>query len=342
MDRRGDSTEFAMRRPTMREIADEVGVNKSTVSRVLNDHDSSASAATANAIRQAARDLGYRIDPWAASLRTRRTLTIGVLLARLSDVVLARVFEAIEAEAARLGYQVLVASTGDDPVEQRRRIQLLQGRRVDGFILTSVHLGEEAYLDDLERQGIPFVLAYRSVGHHTVIRGDDYDGGCQATRHLLATGHRRIGVIAGPEYAPGATARVRGYRDALAEVGIIPDTALIKPSERDVGGGERVARQLLALRSPPTAVFAVNDFVAMGAMSAIHEAGLRVGTDVAVVGYNDIPLSARLPVPLSSVHHPLQDIGQLAVHRLLELLDGTSPESTTLPVQLRVRASSRP
>jgi LacI family transcriptional regulator len=213
---------------------------------------------------------------------------------------------------------------------------------VDGLIIMTAHLGEENYFDDLKREGLKFVLAYRGVGEHSVVRGDDYIGGQHVTRHLLSKGHRRIGVIAGPRYVPGAAQRVKGYRSALTESGLPVDAELIMESGRGIDDGEHVARQLLALPSPPTALFAVTDLLAIGAMAAIQQAGLRVGTDVAVVGYNDIPLAARLPVPLSSVHTPADDIGRLTVRGLLQVLEGNQPESVILPVQLHVRASSDP
>lgn len=323
----------------MREIAARVGVNKSTVSRVLSGHDNgAASTATAEAIRKVAEELGYRIDPWAASLRTRRTHTIGVLLPRLNDIVLSTVFEAIEAEATRCGLQVLVASTDDDPLEQRRRIALLEERRVDGFILMSPHLGEEDYLDELKRQGLRFVLAYRRVGEHPSVHADDYDGGRQAAEHLLGMGHRRIGVIARP--APAATARVQGFRDTIAAAGVTDEPVIVE-SGPHVDDGADAGHHLVSTQLPPTAIFAVNDFLAMGAMGAIHEAGLQIGTDVAIVGYNDIPLSARLPIPLTSVRSPIHDIGRLATQRLLRLLEGEVPESLSLPVKLQIRASSK-
>jgi LacI family transcriptional regulator len=330
------------RKPTMQEIAAQLGVHKSTVSRVLSNKASTkASPATAEAIRRLAREVGYNVDPWAASLRTRRTQTLGVLLPRLTDVVLAAIFEAIEAAAGDRGYQVLVASTADDAGEQRRRISLFESRRVDGLIITTGHRGDEAYLDELARGGTPFVLANRPVGTHPVVRGDDWDGGHQATRHLIAEGHRRIGVAAGPDYAPTGADRARGYRDALTDAGIGIDPELIVASGIDVEGGEEAARRLLSLSPRPTAIFAINDFMAVGVMSVIRDAGLEVGRDIAVVGYNDIPLAARLPVPLSSVSHPVEEIGTRAVELLLDLLAGRSPESVTLPVGLRVRASSQ-
>lgn len=331
------------RRPTMKEIAARAGVNKSTVSRVLSGrHPGSASLGTAVQIRQVASELGYRLDPWAASLRTQRTQTIGVLIPHLTDIVLAMIFEAIDAAATTAGYQVLVASTGDNAVEQRRRIELLEGRRVDGLIIMTGHLSDREYFDQLARQGLRFVLANRAVGDHPVIRADDRDGGWQATQHLLDLGHRRIGVIAGPAYAPTAVERVQGYREAMAEMGIPVEPGLVIESGVHVDDGEDATRQLLSLSSPPTAIFAVNDFAAVGALSAIRDAGYEAGDDIAVVGYNDIPLCTRLPVPLSSIDHPVADIGRLAVGALLTLLDGAVPESVALPVKLNVRRSSRP
>jgi LacI family transcriptional regulator len=326
----------------MREVADRAGVNKSTVSRVLSGRNPvAASPETAEAIRAAARDLGYFVDPWAASLRTQRTQTIGVVLPRLTDTVLAMIFEAVDEVATRAGYQTLVASTGDDKEEQRRRVRLLEGRRVDGLVITTACKGDGKYLNELHDRGVPFVLANRAVGRHPVTRGDDRRGGMLATEHLLANGHRRIGIIAGARYARTSADRTRGYRDALAEAQIEVDPQLIVESGPTVDDGVRGARRLLALDPRPTAIFTVNDQIAVGAMAAIREAGLQIGRQVAVVGYNDTPLSARLPIPLSSVHHPVQSIGRLAMQSLLALLDGQKPTSVTLPVHLTVRASSQ-
>jgi len=325
----------------MREVAQKVGVNKSTVSRVLSGKSpTGASPQTAERIREVAGELGYYVDPWAASLRTQRTQTIGVLLPHLTDTVLATIFEAVDDVATEAGYQVLVASTGDDSQEQRRRVQLLEGRRVDGLVITTARVDDEKYLDDLRDRGIRFVLANRAVGHHPVTRGDDRDGGVQATRHLLAAGHRRVGIIAGAPYARTSADRTQGYRDALAESQIDVDPRLIVESGPYLDDGIRGARELLALDPPPTAIFAVNDQIAVGAMAAVNDAGLQVGSQVAVVGYNDTPLSSRLPTPLSSVHHPVDAIGRMAMQSLLGLLDGQQASSVTLPVHLNVRASS--
>jgi LacI family transcriptional regulator len=327
----------------MREVAERAGVNKSTVSRVLSGrHPVAASPETAEAIRAAAHELGYFVDPWAASLRTQRTQTIGVLLPRLTDTVLAMIFEAVDEVATEAGYQALVASTGDDAEVERRRVGLLEGRRVDGLVITTGRTDDEKYLDELHDRGVPFVLANRAVGHHPVTRGDDRGGGVLATRHLIENGHRRIGIIAGAPYAATSADRTLGYHDALAEAGIDADPHLVVESGPHVEDGVKGAGQLLGLHPAPTAIFAVNDQIALGAMAAIRDAGLVIGSGVAVVGYNDTPLSARLPIPLSSVHHPVQSIGRLAMQSLLAVLAGEEPTSVTLPVHLTVRASSQP
>lgn len=327
----------------MREVAERAGVNKSTVSRVLSGKNPmGASPGTADAIRTAARELGYFVDPWAASLRTQRTRSIGVLLPRLTDTVLAMIFEAIEEVATQSGYQALVASTGDDADEQRRRVSLLEGRRVDGLVITTARTDDKHYLDELRSRGLPFVLANRAVGDHPVARGDDRGGGAMATRHLLANGHRRIGIIAGAAYAATSADRTVGYRDALAEAEIDVDPRLIVESGPHVDDGVHGGRRLLSVDPRPTAIFAVNDQIAVGAMAAIRDVGLKVGSDVAVVGYNDTPVSARLPIPLTSVQHPVRAIGRHAMQTLLDLLAGEQPTSVTFPVQLTVRASSHP
>jgi LacI family transcriptional regulator len=326
----------------MREVAERAGVNKSTVSRVLSGtNPTAASPQTAEAIRAAAAELGYFVDPWAASLRTQRTRSIGVLLPRLTDTVQAMIFEAIEDVATQCGYQALVASTGDNAEEERRRVRLLEGRRVDGLVITTARIDDGAYLDELRGRGVPFVLANRAVGDHPVARGDDRLGGVLAARHLLADGHRRIGVIAGATYAATSMDRTQGFRDTVAEDGADGDPLLVVESGPHVDDGVRGARLLLSLEPRPTAIFAVNDQIAVGAMAAIRDAGLAVGSDVAVVGYNDTPVSARLPIPLTSVRHPVQSIGRLAMQNLLALLAGEPPRSVTFPVRLTVRASSR-
>lgn len=329
------------RRVTLRTIADEVGVNVSTVSRALSgrrDGEGNPSG-TARRIIEAADRLGYVRDATAASLRTQRIGAFGVLVPRLTDIVLATVYEAIEETAADLGYQTVVSSTRDDPELQRRRVDLLLGRRVDGLILGDARV-DNTFVDELSARGVPFVLVSRRVGAHAAVTIDDHAGGRLAATHLADLGHRRIGILAGVPYASTGCDRRDGALTALAERGIEVPGRYVIDSPYDTAGGHEAALVLLSQRPRVTAVFAVNDFTAIGAMGAIRDLGLTVGEDVAVVGYNDTAVARELPVPLTSVRSAQAEMGRMATHMLLERIAGKEVSSVRLPPRLVVRQSS--
>jgi LacI family transcriptional regulator len=329
-------------RVTLRTIADEVGVNVSYVSRVLSRRDDGAGRTeAATRIIEAADRLGYVRDAYAASLRTQRVGAFGVLVPRLTDIVLASVYEAIEECATGLGYQTVVSSTWDDPGLQRSRVETMLGRRVDGLILGDARL-DTPLLDELAERGVPFVLVNRRSGDHVAVTMDDVMGGRLAATHLADLGHRCIGLLAGAPYASTGRDRRDGALAALAERGIeIPDRYVID-TPYDAAGGHAAAVRLLSEHPRVTAVFAVNDFTAIGAMGAIRDLGMRVGEDIALVGYNDIGIAAELPVPLTSVRNSYVEMGQAATRALLGRLSGQEVSSLRLAPQLVVRQSSDP
>jgi LacI family transcriptional regulator len=329
-------------RVTLRTIADEVGVNASTVSRVLSRRGSEGvRSETARRVLEVADRLGYVPDPYAASLRTRRIGAIGVLVPRLTDVVLATVYEAIDEAAATLGYQTFVSSTRDEPELQRRRIELLLSRRIDGLILGDARL-DTPFCDELAERGTPFVLVSRRSGDHPSVTIDDEMGGRLATTHLADLGHRRIGVLAGASYASTGCDRRDGALTALAERGIeVPDRYVLD-SPVDAAGSHQVALRLFSQEPRVTAVFAVNDVTAIGVMGAARDLGLRVGEDVAVVGYNDIGIARELPVPLTSVRSEHAEMGRVATRMLASRIAGEDVASVRLPPRLVVRQSSDP
>jgi LacI family transcriptional regulator len=325
---------------TLRTIAEAAGVHPSTASRVLNSDESArVGDETAERVRRVAAKLGYEPHPWARSLRTNRTLMVGLIIPRLTDVVLAQMFEAAEDRAREHGYQAVTLSTRDRPDEERRLVNLLLDRRVDGLILATSLL-EDPLLDELEEQGVPFILMNRCSGAHPAVRGDDELGGYLAAKHLLARGHRRIGFAAGPVRVSTAALRLNGFRRAHREAGVDLDESLIVESSFAVDGGVTAGGKLLGLPEPPTAIFAVNDSTALGVMAAARDLGIRVPEEVALVGYNDSEIAGVLPVPLSSVALPLEEIGRLAVDLLLERIAGQAPRTVVLPPRLKVRASS--
>ena len=329
--------------PTLRTIAKLAGVHVSTVSRVLNGSTGAgvrtAGEQTADRIRRLAQEVGYTPNPHATGLRTRRSNLIGVLVPRLVDIVLATIYEGVEEASASFGFSTFVANTRDDPVAQRLRTEMVLARRVDGMIFGDAYI-DGRFLDAIAGRGVPFVLVSRRAGRHPSVTCDDYLGGQLAAEHLLGLGHRRLAVIAGEPYASTGIDRTAGFVDTCAAAGVKVPVSRRLHSHFDTEGGRTAMRRLLAARTKPTAVFVVNDFAAIGAMGALREAGLRVGSDVAVVGFNDVPLAAALPVPLSTVRSPMHDMGVRAVHLLMKSLGGEQVSSERLTPVLVPRASS--
>ena len=324
---------------TLASIADRAGVHLSTVSRALSPEPAGVGPAMVERIRAIADELGYRRDAAAYTLRTGHSRLIGVLVPRLTDVALATIYDAIDRTAALAGYNTVVANTRDDAELRRSRLDLLLSRRVDGVILGDSRAASNP-IPELRRAGVPFVLVMRRLPRQISVTTDDVAGGRLAARHLLELGHERVGVIAGDPGTSTGAERTQGFRDAYAEAGSpIPDEYVVE-SDFHVDGGRRAAERLLTLPVQPSAVFAINDFTAIGAMGAIRDAGLRVGTDVAVVGFNDLDLAAQLPVGLTSVRSPLAEMGELSVRMLLDLLEGRKVRSRRLPPVLVERAST--
>ena len=301
---------------TLLDVAAAAGVSKSTVSRILDERLPRSESATAQRVRQVAAELGYVRDPSAASLRRGTTMTIGVVVPRLTDTVMAMLYEALAHAGKRSGHFTIVATTGDEPDAERSAVEALLQRRVDGVILSTARLGDD-FPSQLAARGVPCVLALRTDGHSLASVGDDRLGGYLATRHLLDLGHRRIGLIAGPGYASSARGRVEGYRQAMVEAGIDVDPGWVVESTFGIDSGADATRTLMRLDLRPTAVFAVNDNTAIGALSAFENLGLSVPEDVSLIGYNDIPIVSHLPTPLTSMRVPFDQIASAALELLI-------------------------
>jgi LacI family transcriptional regulator len=304
-------------RITILDVAAAAGVSKSTVSRILDERLPRSDSETANRVRRVAEELGYIRDVSAASLRRGSTMTIGVIVPRLTDTVMAMLYEAIARACHRSGQFAIVATTDDKPDAGREAAETLLNRGVDGLILSTSRLDDD-FPEELERRGVNYVLTLRTDGNSPASVGDDQLGGYLATRHLIDLGHRRIGLIAGPSYASSAVQRLKGYRQALSEAGIPIDVDLIVASTFGIDSGDEAAEKLMALADQPTAIFAVNDNTAIGALSALTRLGLSVPADISLVGYNDIPIVSRLPIPLTSVRVPFDQIASAALDLLAD------------------------
>ena len=324
---------------TIVDVARVAGVSKSTVSRVLDERLPRAQNATAERVRKAAAELGYVRDPLASGLRRVGTSTIGVVVPHLTDTVMAMFYEEIAAAAASRGLFAVVATTDDNPDTERVAVESLVRRRVDGLILTTARIDTPTPLDQAGHS-MPHVLALRTNGTSPASIGDDHLGAHLATRHLLDLGHRRIGLVCGPPYASSAQNRHAGYCHALAEAEIPFDASLLAGDAFSMEAGETAGRTLLDRPDRPTAIFAVNDNTAIGVMAAAHALGLRVPDDLSLVGYNDIPVVSRLPVPLTTVRVPFPQIAANALELLREASNDNPPRTLVAAPTLIPRKSA--
>ncbi|MDR7126382.1 LacI family DNA-binding transcriptional regulator [Pseudotabrizicola sp. 4114] len=328
-------------RVTLHDVARVAGVSKSSVSRILDERLPKTANATALRVREVAEKLGYVRDLAAANLRRGSTGQIGVIVPRLTDTVMAMLYEALARAAAQNGQFAIVATTDDNPDAGRAAAEALIRRGVDGLILSTART-DNHFTDELRTRGVPFVLALRHNGQSPAAIGDDRLGGYLATRHLLDLGHRRIGLITGPDYATSALGRREGYLRAMEEAGAAITPGWIVPSTFSIESGEIAAQALLSLRERPTAVFAVNDNTAIGALSAFARAGLSVPHDISLVGYNDIPIVSRLPVPLTTVRVPFDHIAEMALQLLNGEHSGTGPIRVATPTLIPRSSGAMP
>jgi LacI family transcriptional regulator len=297
---------------TLKDVAAASGVSISTASRALDERTTTRSASAAR-VRKVAEELGYRRNSFASNLRRGETRTLGVLVPRLSDTVMALMFEELERAASDRGYFAMVATSGDDPDDERRAAETLLDRNVDGLILATARIDDELPRH-LRERGVAHALVLRTDGVSPSALGDDEVGGYLAVRHLIDLGHRDIAVVTGPSFTSTGRARLEGARRALEGAGIDAREDWLIAAGYGIESGFSAAETLFAATGKrPSAVFAANDNLAMGIIAAAHRLGITVGEDLALVGYNDIPLSSRLSTPLSSVRVPLDQIAGNAI-----------------------------
>jgi len=255
-------------------------------------------------------------------LKLRQTFVLAVVIPDVTNPFFAALFRGVEDGASSRGYNVLLCNTDGSPERQRSHLLSLHARRVDGIVLASSYL-KDPTVRWLRHQAIPYVLVNRfsDEAQDPFVGSDDLVGGLLATQHLLQLRHRRIGHLAGKATVSTGVLRRRGYLAALAENGLEVDRELIAESGYTEEGGARAAEQLLSMRNRPTAIFAVTDMTAVGAWGAARRMGLRIPEDVAIVGYNDIPLASRLVPGLTTVHVPIHEFGSAAARLLLEQIE---------------------
>ncbi len=326
---------------TIKDVAQAAGVSIATVSRVYNGSDL-VRGETARRVLEIAGRLGYVPHAGARSLSTNRTHTIGVLLPDLYGEFFSEVIRGIDQTAQRHGYHLLVSSAHQGRPAVEAALRSMRGR-VDGLIMMWPEMDAQTAVRNLPA-GFPVVLLNASVGPDAfdVITIANFEGAHAMVLHLLDLGHRRIAIIKGVEGNSDAAERLRGYRTALVERGLTPAPELEMPGDFSEASGFQAVGELLRQPAPPTAIFAANDSMAIGAVSALREAGLVVPGDVAVAGFDDIPMARYLDPPLSSVHVDISALGERATLRLLAAVldsDRHAGQAETLPTTLVLRRS---
>jgi LacI family transcriptional regulator len=325
---------------TIRDVAARAGVSVATVSRALNG-SGPVGAATRRRIEEAAESLRYRPNSAARSLITRRTRMLGVLLPDLFGEFFSELIRGVDQAAQAAGYHLLLSSSHDDASDLEAALAGMHGR-VDGLVAMTPKLGTQM-LDSLLPANVPVVLlnsAYDGNGYGT-LRIDSYGGARAMVAHLAGHGHERIAVINGPEANFDAQERLRGYRSALAEAGLERAAELEAAGDFTGLAGYTAATALLGLERRPTAIFATNDAMAIGALSALRDAGVSVPEEMALAGFDDVSSTHYTNPPLSSVHVPIHELGARAVGRLVEAVGVTTglPRDERLPATLMLRRS---
>jgi len=329
---------------TRKEVAERANVSVAVVSYVVNAGPRPVAPATRLKVERAIEELGYYPNELARSLSRQQTAMIGLIIPSLVNPVYAEIADSLTRYCAAEGFRVILGSSGRHHQTEVEFAKSLRAKRVEGVIMIPSESPEEI-LRPLRQAHIPTVVLEHALPDTHCIAIDDLQGGQLATRHLLSLGHRRIGMIRRKPSSALSHLRYVAFRDMLQAANIPLNPDLVIESEAGQASGYASMQRLLALSPPPTAVFAHNDVLAMGAISALCHVGLKVPQDVSVVGYDDIINSAYLNPPLTTVRFPVAEMGRAAGKMILDLIkngNSFSLKTTTLPVQLIIRASTAP
>jgi len=331
-----------MERTTIKDVAREVGVSINTVSRALNGKPD-VSPETRRLVLKTAQRLNYMPNKLARGLRSNKTGIIGVIVADIANPFFSAVVKGMGKAAKGLGYSIILQDTSENYKNEEEAIQIMISEQVDGLLITPVQT-EKRSIHMLQESGIPFVLVarYFDDADTDYVVADDVQGGYLATAHLIEKGHEKIAFINGPPYNSSAIERFQGYKKALEEHDIGLNESLIRNGALTMEDGYTYGKALLMDHDPqPTALFTFSDFVALGAMKAVREVGLRIPEDIAIVGYDDIDFAFCLESPLTTIRFPKREIGEEAISVLEKKIDGQKCHSNLkIPVELVIRQSS--
>jgi len=328
----------------MREVAERADVSVTTVSHVVND-TRPVSQALQERVLFAMDELDYRPNRLARSLRRGETHTIGVIVPDSANPFFAEVARGVEDASFEERYNVILCNSDGDLEKELLYTNVLTAKQVDGILFVAAGVSTE-HIRALQEDRVPLVVVDRTIPDVSVdeVLTDNIHGGEMVTSHLIDLGHRRIGCITGPSDVTPSADRVAGYQKALRDADIPIDESIILRGDFQYSSGHQVAHELLGMDDPPTAVFACNDLMAVGVISAARELGLRVPEDLSVAGFDDVPLASFTNPPLTTIAQPKYEMGALATRLLLERMQDhdNSPRHELLSTRLVIRQSTAP
>lgn len=327
----------------MKDVAKRAGVSVATVSHVINE-TRFVSEELKQRVLKAIEELDYQPDAVARSLRRKETRTIGLIVPDNSNPFFAEVARGIEDVGFEQGYSVILCNSDWNLEKELTYLDTLIAKRVDGIVFIAATTQVE-HVKSLVENRTPVVVAERKMPEIEVdsVLVDNFQGGYEATKHLLDLGHRRIGCISGPWDLTPSAERVTGYKLALNRHELRAEEDLIVRGDYLFESGEMAVRTLLELSAPPTAIFACNDLMAIGAMKAILEQGLRVPEDISIVGFDDIALASYLNPPLTTIAQPKYELGRMAAQLVIQRITSSGSREKreiVLESRLVVRGST--
>lgn len=326
--------------PTIKDVAAAAGVSVATASRALNELGN-VTEATRRRVAAAAERLGYFPHSGARSLSTRRTQSIGVVLPDLHGDFFSELIRGIDRVARMQGLHLLLSCSHGDARELASALRAMRGR-VDGLLVMSPHVDAGVLGANLPPSMAAVLINTRHAERRfSTLTVDNYGGACAMVRHLVGRGHERIALIAGPDANFDAQERLRGYMDTMKE--LRPDAPpLVLRGDFTEESGYRAGRQLVSMAERPQAVFAANDMMAVGCLFALNEAGVEVPNEIALAGFDDVPIARFVNPPLTTVRVRIAELGELALERLVMAINAGGQDKVTSQVlrsELVVRSS---
>ncbi|TYB97329.1 MAG: LacI family transcriptional regulator [Kosmotoga sp.] len=310
---------------TIADIAKMANVSKATVSYVINNKEG-VSLDVRNKIKQIIKESNYKPNTMARALAGKRTNSVGLIIPDISDMFYANIIRGVEKASGKFGYFLNLFTTHADPEKEHEVFDFLTSSIADGVIVMTYFVGKEV-TRKLKQRKIPFVfLDFPYDDDIYSVSVDNFEGGYKATSYLTALGHRKIAFIHGPEAARDSKARYHGYLKALREHNIPYNNDLVLKGDFLRQGGYKAAKSLIKNNKVPTALFAANDQMALGAMTAFKKEGYRIPEDISIIGFDNTEASTFSKPTLTTIMQPIFEMGSLAAKTLISLINGKTPE----------------